>query len=328
MFAAILPMLLPAQGTMLPAQGLVERMQVHGKSLEGNLIGDSPDRDVSVYLPKAYATQKSRRFPVVYLLHGYTDSTEKWFRDPKHWIHLPKVLDQAAPDVIVVMPDAYNAFQGSMYSTSAAVGDWETYVAVEVVAAIDAKYRTLARPASRGLAGHSMGGYGAMRIGMKRPDVFSAVYLLSPCCMEPTPGASPKAETVATLEEFAKQDFGTKATLARAAAWSANPKKAPLFLDLPTGDQRADVLARWSANATLAMVYQYMPNLKRLRALGFDAGDQDKGIAATCKTLHGILDDYGVPHSYAEYPGNHINRVAERIEKVAMTFFAQHLQMR
>lgn len=310
------------------AHGTVERLTLHAKSLAGNLIGDSPDRAVAVYLPPAYHASKSRRFPVIYFLHGYTDSVEKWFHNPKHWIQLPAVLDKAAQDFIVVMPDAYNAFQGSMYSTSVTTGDWETLLASELVAMIDAKYRTLARPAARGLAGHSMGGYGALRIGMKRPDVFSAVYLLSPCCMEANAGASPKAETVTSVEQIAQQDFGTKATLARAAAWSPNPKKPPLFLDLPVGEQKADVLARWAANAPLATVHQHVHNLKRLRALGFDVGDQDKGIAATCKALHGLLDNYGVTHTYAEYEGNHINRIAERIEQRMMPFFAQHLALK
>ena len=61
-----------------------------------------------------------------------------------------------------------------MYSTSPTTGDWERFVAEDLVAYIDGQYRTLANRMSRGLAGHSMGGYGALRIGMKRPDVFSA----------------------------------------------------------------------------------------------------------------------------------------------------------
>lgn len=310
------------------AQGTVEQMTVHGKSLVGNLIGDSPDRNVSVYLPQSYAANKRQRYPVIYFLHGYTDSDEKWWRTPSHWIQFPAVLDKAGAEFIVVMPNAYNAFQGSMYSSSVTIGDWETFVAKELVTAIDAKYRTLAKVESRGIAGHSMGGYGAVRIGMRHPHVFSAVYMLSPCCMEPVPSGSSKAGTVRSMADFAQQDFGTKATLARAAAWSPNPQKPPLFLDLPVGDQQAEVLARWSANAPLAMVHQYTANLKRLKAIGFDAGDQDRGIAATCVALHGVLDAYGIAHAYAQYEGNHINRVAERIEKVAMPFFAQHLARR
>ena len=68
-------------------QGTVERIKVQGKSLEGNLDGDSPDRDVSVYLPPSYKTEKGRRYPVVYMLHGFTDDDAKWFGMVKHWIN-------------------------------------------------------------------------------------------------------------------------------------------------------------------------------------------------------------------------------------------------
>src|SRR5438270_3198575 len=101
-------------------------------------------------------------------------------------------MDQALSDgstreMIVVMPDAYTRFKGSMYSSSVTTGDWEDYISQELVAYVDAHYRTIAAAASRGLAGHSMGGYGAIRVGMKHPEVFSSIYLLSPCCMGPSP---------------------------------------------------------------------------------------------------------------------------------------------
>ena len=66
--------LLQAQGRGGPPverTGTVEHITVHGKALEGNLEGDSPDRDVTVYLPAGYAVDETRRYPVVYLLHGY-----------------------------------------------------------------------------------------------------------------------------------------------------------------------------------------------------------------------------------------------------------------
>ncbi len=89
-------------------------------------------------------------------------------------------------DVIVVMPDAHTRFQGSFYSSSPTTGDWESYVYEELVAYIDSHYRTIADVESRGLAGHSMGGYGTIRIGIKRPDVFSSIYALNPCCLSGT----------------------------------------------------------------------------------------------------------------------------------------------
>ena len=101
----------------------MERIKVHGKALEGNLEGDSPDRDVSIYLPPSYATEQSRRYPVIYLLHGYTDNDDLWFGSKPHFINVPTVTDKAlasgAREMIIVMPNAYTAYQGSMYSSSA-----------------------------------------------------------------------------------------------------------------------------------------------------------------------------------------------------------------
>jgi enterochelin esterase-like enzyme len=325
-----------AQGT--PAKtGKTERIKVQSKALEGNLIGDSATRDVSVYLPPSYEQSRNRRYPVVYLLHGFTDSDAKWFGlDGKHWINLPEVLNRAAgnsdaKEVIVVMPNAFNTFEGSMYSSSVTIGDWETFVAKELVAFIDKRYRTIARPASRGLAGHSMGGYGTLRIGMKYPEIFSSIYALSPCCLAPVTfsgdGKPSPAEAIKGKEEIAKSGFGTKAQLASAAAWSPNPGAPPFFLDLPTKDGKMipDVASRFAANAPLAMVHQYIFNLRSLKAVAFDAGTADKNIHATCVELDRILNEYKLAHDWGSYEGDHLNRVGERIEKFMMPFFAKHL---
>lgn len=320
--------------------GEVEHIKVHGKSLEGNLSGDSADRDVSVYLPASYKSQPTRRYPVVYMLHGFTDSNQKWFGVEKHWINLPQILDQVLKttqekEFIVVMPNAFNRFQGSMYSTSVTNGDWEAFIARELVAFIDQKYRTIPEATSRGLAGHSMGGYGTLRISMKHPNVFSSVYALSACCMIPSAnllsghgGVSPQLSEIKTPADIQQAGFGVKAILASAAAWSPNPKNPPFYLDLPVqdGKVRPEIIAKWSANAPLAMVDQYLPNLKKIRAIAFDAGDQDTGIAATSRTLNRMLNDYGVEHFFEIYPGDHVNRIGQRIESNVIPFFQKNLK--
>jgi len=321
--------------------GTVERIKVHGASLEGNLSGDSPDRDVSIYLPPSYKTDPNRRYPVIYMLHGFTDSDDKWFGLTKHWINLPEVLDRAlakgAKELIVVMPNAYTRFAGSMYSKSVTVGDWEEYVARELVAYVDSHYRTLRARESRGLAGHSMGGFGTLRIGMKYPDVYSSIYALNPCCLAPvsSPTANDavssglaNAESIRTDEEFQKASFGVKAALASAAAWSPNPQNPPFFLDLPLkdGQWQPATAAKWAANAPLATLDQYVFNFKRLRAIGFDAGTQEASISATSRMLHEALDRYGIVHAFEIYEGNHVNRVAERIATKMLPFFSANLE--
>ena len=161
----------------------VEHIKVHGESLEGNLEGDAVDRDVFVFLPPSYAKDKHRRYPVVYALHGYSIGAEQW----THEIHVPQTIEgafaQGATELIVVLPDSKTIHNGSMYSSSVTTGDFERFIYHDVVNYIDAHYRTIPNRASRGLVGHSMGGYGASRIGMKHPEVFGSLYIMSPCCM-------------------------------------------------------------------------------------------------------------------------------------------------
>ena len=314
-------------------QGSVERIKVHAKGLEGNLEGDSPDRDVAIFLPPSYKGNTGRRYPVVYLLHGFTDNVNNWWNVGQHFVNVPAAVNVSlaagVAEMIVVMPDAFTRYEGSMYSNSATTGDWEGFVAKELVAYIDGHYRTVPGREGRGLAGHSMGGYGAIKIGMRHPEVYSSLYLLSPCCMAVgTMRANAKAEAVKSPEEEAKVDFGTKAALASAAAWSPNPKNRPLFFDLPYKDGvvRPEIVAKWNANAPLAMIDQYIGNLRQYTAIGMDAGTADRPIVDTVKTLDQILTDYGVKHVMETYEGNHVNRIAERLEKKVMPFFGANLK--
>jgi len=310
----------------------VEHIKIHGAALEGNLEGDAVDRDALVFLPPSYATAKNRRYPVVYALHGYSIGAEQW----SHEIHVPQTIEgafaQGAQEMIVVLPDSKTVHNGSMYSSSATTGDFEKYISHDVVAYMDAHYRTLPNRLSRGLVGHSMGGYGASRIGMKHPDVFGALYIMSPCCMSargagPANSDSAKAlEAVKTPEDSAKLPFGLRAQLASAAAWSPNPKKPPLYLDLPVenGTVRQDVLARWAANAPLAFVDQYIGNLRQYRAIAMDVGDQD-GLRIDAGKLHDILDSYGVANTFEIYSGTHTSAVADRFQNHVMPFFGKNL---
>jgi S-formylglutathione hydrolase FrmB len=239
--------------------------------------------------------------------------------------------------MIVVLPDSKTVHNGSMYSSSVTTGDFESYVARDVVAYIDAHYRTIATRESRGLVGHSMGGYGATRIGMKHADEFGSLYIMSPCCLSPRgsatgrgapgPGATTNEEALAAVKtpaDSAKLPFGLRAQLASAAAWSPNPKNPPLYLDLPIGDQAQAVLAKWAANAPLAFADQYILDLKRYRAIAIDVGDQD-GLRVDAGKLHDVLDRYGVANTFEIYPGTHTSDVAVRFQEHVIPFFSRTL---
>ncbi len=317
--------------------GTVAHIKVHAVSLEGNLEGDSPDRDVSVYLPPSYARDKHRRYPVVYFLHGFTDSDDKWYGPTKHWINLPTVLDKSLQtsgnrEIIFVTPNAFTRYQGSMYSSSVTTGDWEKFVSAELVSYIDAHYRTIAKRDSRGLAGHSMGGYGTLRLGMKHPDVFSSIYLLSACCVSADflhmrTEELAKAAAVKDPAEVEKAEFLTKIILAASAAWSPDPNHPPLYLDTPgtTPATQTAVFDKWTANAPLAQIDQYIDNLRTLKAIALDVGDSDHGITDTTKELDKVLTSYKIPHYFAVYPGDHLNHIADRIETQVVPFFSKNL---
>jgi S-formylglutathione hydrolase FrmB len=308
----------------------VERIKIKGAALEGNLEGNAAERDVLVFLPPSYQREKARRYPVIYALHGYSIGAEQWARE----IHVPQTIEGAfargVREMIVVLPDSKTVHNGSMYSASVTTGDFEAFVARDVVAYIDTHYRTIPRRESRGLVGHSMGGYGASRIGMKHADVFGSLYVMSPCCMSPRGAgpADPATEeallAVKTPDDSAKLPFRLRTQLAVASAWSPNPKKPPLYADLPFGDLRDNVLARWAANAPLAFVDQHIHDLRRYRAIAIDVGDQD-GLKNDAGRLHGILDSYGVANTFEVYPGTHTSHVAFRLQDHVLPFFSRTL---
>src|SRR6187402_3693048 len=119
-----------------PAAARTDKIKVHGASLEGNLEGNSPDRDVYVFLPPSYDANPNKRYPVVYFLHGYSVGADAYDGLAK----FQEAVDQAAAagnEMIVVMPDVLTRFKGAMFSASPTTGDFERYVAHDLVSYID-----------------------------------------------------------------------------------------------------------------------------------------------------------------------------------------------
>ncbi len=162
----------PGRGARATA-GTVVRITVHGKALEGNPDGESPERAVTVYLPPSYAGDQNRRYPTVYLLPG-AGGNEAWFLEG------PPRLQQSADRLA-----AAQGFSEFIVVTPAAPGKgtyserWERFVFEDLVGHIDGRYRTLAHRMSRAVAGHEGGGIAALRIGMKHPEVFADLYVTS-----------------------------------------------------------------------------------------------------------------------------------------------------
>lgn len=317
--------------------GQVTQITVHSAALEHNHVADSPDREVSVYLPPGYESS-AQRYPVVYLLHGYT-ATDRGWMDPGY-VGLPGMMDHlierhTIDPMIIVMPNCFNRFGGSFYTNSILTGNWEDFIARDLVSYVDAHYRTAAKATARGIAGHSMGGYGALRIGMDHPEVFSAAYGMSPCCSfwdEKGDRDFVKLDLQAkTLQEIFQGGMGMQVEMAFAAAFSPNLHNRPFGVEWPfdaKGKPVPAVVALWKANMLDEITARYAGATPRLRGLAFDVGrdDEFQDILTGARTLDQQMTKLGIAHDFYEYEGTHNSRIGERMEKFVLPFMSKNLK--
>ena len=320
-----------------PSAGRLVFDTVHAVSLLSNRYGDSPDRETLVYLPPSYDHSRARRYPVVYLLHGYGSLEGLWLRLIPVRAHMDSLIGTGTVhEMILVMPDAQNALGGSFYLNSATTGDWDDFIATDLVRYIDARYRTLPRAASRGLAGFSMGGYGALAVGMRHAGtVFGALYAMSPCCAEPL-GALPAAvvdrlASVRSVSDARHLPAPLDGMLAFAAAASPDSLRPPLYLDLPyvrsdSGVERVEATAaEWDALSLEGMLPHFTHGLKQLRGLAFDIGRSDEGGSSAVIRLDTLFTSARVPHTFELFDGTHMSRADERFTVRLLPFFSRTL---
>ncbi|MCW2395741.1 MULTISPECIES: alpha/beta hydrolase [unclassified Sphingobium] len=336
----------PSTQTAPPIKGRVDRVKVHGVSLAGNLMGETDSPEVSIYLPPSYAKNPKRHYPVIYFLHGYNGADTQYFRDPGPRYATTAVEEAfssgAAQEMIIVIPNCMNGYGGCMYSNSPVTGNWEDFIADDLVAYVDQHYRTLAKRESRGIAGQSMGGYGTLRIAMKRPDVFSSMWAMAPCCLnQGYPASNPVGqqtaiEAIKTMDDLRAHQAKVKASgrsdhvvlvaFATAAAWSPNPDKPPFYFDLPVKDGAIvpEVAARYGANSPLALVSQFAPNLMKYKALALDVG-RDDSLLPSIREFDARLNQLKIPHAFTVRDGDHGSHVVSQIGTKILPFFSRNL---
>ena len=320
---------LAASPAVAQQQARISWVKVHSEAIEGNLEGNTADRTVLVVTPPGYDENPNKRYPVVYYLHGYWAAVEAQQAGFK--LHeAVQAAAEAGNPLIMVMPDGFSKLRGGFYSSSPTVGDYESFVAEDLVEWVDGNYRTIATRASRGLAGHSMGGYGTARIAMKHPEVFSSIYMMSACCLDPMQMTAEQAKAIEAMtpEQVAAAQFGQLAAVSTLATWSPDPTDDG-FLKVYTGlrpDGTIDPLVnqRLAANSPLVLVPQYLPALKSLEAFAMDIGDKDFLIEGN-RAFRAELDRFGVKYDFELYEGDHGNRIAERIRTEVLPFFGRHL---
>lgn len=357
-FAAAILALVSAVAPTRPAgaheAGSVTLHQVDVEALRSNLLGDTAGIRVAIYLPPGYASSPARRYPAIYLLHGWLAGIDSFGVSEGmpgfQGMQLASVMDGAiargtVPETIVVVPEGRNRYFGSFYVNSSVTGRWEDAIVREVVPWVDARYRTATGPEARGIAGFSMGGYGAIVLAMRNPDVFGAAYALSPCCLAMAGDLGPDNPWWADAERLrspaqlrsspasSEESFPTFVT-ALAAAFSPNPQRPELYVDLPFASVAGRLQpsepahAAWQANMPVYVVPQYRENLRRLRGLAMDVGADDEypQIAAGTRLLSEALARQGIAHSFEVYAdGTHTSRIRERIETRVLPFFARTL---
>lgn len=315
------------------ARGRVVVERFESEVLKGNPAGDPSLRTVPVYLPPSYDTTPERRYPVVFLLTGFTGRGRMLLNDNLWSPSLDDRMDAliargACGEAILVMPDCATRYGGSQYLNSSATGRYEDHVVRELVEWIDGRYRTLAGRDHRGVAGKSSGGYGAIVLAMRHPDVFGAVACHSgdiyfDYCYR---GDIPKScslivEAGGLATWFAKfegklqkkhDDMLVLNIVAMAACYSPNPATSPFGIDLPfdleTGRFRDDVWERWRAHDPLTLLEQHADALRSMKLVYLDCGTKDEwNLHLGARLFARRLRELGIAHEHQEFDDGHMN---------------------
>lgn len=339
--------------TSYSQNGKVETKTFLAASLQNNKGREDPNRRLMIYLPPGYE-KNNQRYPSIYFLHGFA-TTEA---DMMEWLGFKDLMDSAIKSgkmrpMILVLPNSDTRYRGSFYTNSSLTGNWADYISKDVVQYIDKNYRTIADRNSRGLCGHSMGGYGALKVAMRFADVFSVVYAMSPGGMhfadefqinhhsfkklaqqKNMDSLLKKAEPPTNFAEFPFFEM-VFASLAR--TYSPNEKNTILQADLPVSysngrmEINSAVLKKWEENFPINMVEDHLPALKSLTALKIDWGrnEEFRHIPTANLQFSKKLEAFGIKHFAEEYIGDHGNMLAGyegRIFTELLPFFEKYLK--
>lgn len=311
-------------------RGRVELSRLGSALLEGNPLGDPSEREVLVYLPPSY-DQSARRFPLVMALPSYASTHRSFLNyrvfEPNFFERYEGLLARnEADETIFVVPDCMTRWGGSQFVDSSSTGRYQSYLVEEVIPFVDAHYRTIPTRDGRAVMGHSSGGFGALRLGIDRPESFAA-YASHAGDAAFEVSIRPSFTSVAItleraggvqsfLERFAERglqgggDFEAVMTIATAAAYAPDPE-APfphiaLPFDLHTALPIDDVWQRWLAHDPLHRLDRDPQALTGAAFVYLDAGDRDEhGLQFGARMLHQKLHARGVDVVHEEFSGGH-----------------------
>jgi hypothetical protein len=284
-----------------PFAGRLDEHEFESDALRGNPLGDPHVRPLWVYVPPGYDDDPERRYPSVYQIQGLTGQLDMWRNRSAFRLNPPELFDELfesgdAPSCVVVWVDCWTSLGGSQFLDSPATGRYHTYLCDEVVPWVDERYRTLAGPAHRGIAGKSSGGYGAMVTPMLRPDLFGGLAThagdaLFEACYLPEFRESARAlrdeydgSYEKFWEDFRSRPASTKKTdhvllndWCMAACYSADDDgTVRLPFDPATSELIPEIWERWLAWDPVRMVPGHADALRSLKAIYIDAGTRDE----------------------------------------------------
>ena len=327
-YALLVCLILGVQFVKAQEKGTIKIENLVSEALVGNVTKEKTEREITIYLPPSYF-KSDRHYPTLYLLHGIGDDHLNFVDDETKYSNIQDLMDAGIAasryrEMIIVTPNEKTNWFGSFYVNSSATGNWEDFTALELVRFIDRNYRTVPEPGSRAIAGHSMGGYGAVTLAMKHPDVFSVVYAMNGgfvCFCGEITAKNPDVRKFVLANSFDEllkmKNSKAMGILTVAQAFSPNPAKPPFYADKPFKMKGNRIVPnrvaydKWVTNDVVRMAEKYKENLLKLRAIKFDSGTDDEYefIPINSRLFSKKLTTLGVPHEFEEYNGDHRNRL-------------------
>lgn len=279
-------------------EGTIESVTYNSKAIAENLIKENTEKKIHIYLPPSY-NESEKEYPVVYFLHGFGDSAYAFIKLAQRGLD-PIFSEDSSKEFIMVGVEGTNSAGGSYYVNSPVIGNWADYTTKEVVSYIDSNYRTLANAESRGICGFSMGGFGALNLAFLYPDVYGAVYSMSP-------GVVAKGDMDEVLDSW-KRDSGFLRAYSYAFAYNTTPpyNTTPLRDGSKTDNA---LIERWESGYGnwKEKLDAYLALEKPLRAIGLCYGENDNysWIPKGTKYLSDLLKEKNIEHTHFTFLGGH-----------------------
>jgi enterochelin esterase-like enzyme len=313
------------------AEPRLDVLEISSRVLKHNPLGDPATRRVAVFVPEQ--ATNGVPLPIVYYLPGFGGSSENAIKDPTRWLKTTEELAAAGNVVVIAIVDAKTRWGGSQYLNSPAQGNYADYICDEIVPLVERHYRIAPGVTNRIIAGHSSGGFGALRLGMLRPRLFGGVVALSPDSyfeishryLVTKPAVT--NFSLADLNALLKAPPGSppppngdlKYALALSAAYAPRGHWHPGEFDWlcdAHGQPREEVWRRWLANDPLIRVQKYRHAFRDPQAIYVEGPTEDSYQANVgARKIYEVLRARPARCTFYEPVGKHSDHVPERLER-------------